>query len=117
MKGDWPLTARCSSLMLGLALYPKLPRSSMKFTNLTMLYSHLSCFRISSLTRVSGKERTGASLLTTIDTYDVNVSPDKRTILLHDQSTLLNSLRVGSMLLFNSVHWNLIAAGILDGTF
>lgn len=44
-------------------------------------------------------QRTGASLLTTIDAYDVNVSPDKRTILLHEQSTLLDSLRVSSILL------------------
>ena len=28
------------------------------------------------------------------DAYDVNVSPDKRTILLHDQGTLLENLRV-----------------------
>ena len=28
------------------------------------------------------------------DAYDVNVSPDKRTILLHDQNILLESLKV-----------------------
>ena len=32
--------------------------------------------------------------LTMPDAYDVNVSPDKRTILLHEQETLLDSLRV-----------------------
>jgi len=98
-RGDRPLTARCSSSMLGLALYLKLPRSSMRFTSLTMPYSRRLCFQISTLTRVSGMQRTGASLLTTIDAYDVNVSPDKRTMLLHEQSTLLDSLRVSSILL------------------
>lgn len=39
-----------------------------------------------------GKSR--ASSLTGIDAYDVNVSPDKRTILLHDQNILLESLKV-----------------------
>jgi DNA mismatch repair ATPase MutL len=29
-----------------------------------------------------------------VDAYDVNVSPDKRTILLHDQGALLESLKV-----------------------
>lgn len=33
-------------------------------------------------------------LLITLDAYDVNVSPDKRTILLHEQNTLLDVLRV-----------------------
>lgn len=28
------------------------------------------------------------------DAYDVNVSPDKRTILLHDQADLLENLKV-----------------------
>ena len=28
------------------------------------------------------------------DAYDVNVSPDKRTILLHDQGPMLESVRV-----------------------
>ena len=32
--------------------------------------------------------------LTFSDAYDVNVSPDKRTILLHDQTSLLESIRV-----------------------
>ena len=32
--------------------------------------------------------------LTFLDAYDVNVSPDKRTILLHDQTNLLESIRV-----------------------
>lgn len=31
-----------------------------------------------------------------LDAYDVNVSPDKRTILLHDQTSLLESIRVCS---------------------
>lgn len=33
-------------------------------------------------------------LLTTLDAYDVNVSPDKKTILLHEQTALLDSIRV-----------------------
>lgn len=36
------------------------------------------------------------ALLTNSDAYDVNVSPDKRTILLHDQGALLESLKVGA---------------------
>jgi len=47
-------------------------------------------------------QRPGASLLITIDAYDVNVSPDKRTILLHEQSTLLDSLRVSMIFLSHS---------------
>jgi DNA mismatch repair protein PMS2 len=35
-------------------------------------------------------------LLIVLDAYDVNVSPDKRTILLHEQNTLLDVLRVSS---------------------
>lgn len=34
-----------------------------------------------------------ANLILDTDSYDVNVSPDKRTILLHDQSALLESLK------------------------
>ena len=33
-------------------------------------------------------------LLTMVDAYDVNVSPDKRTILLYEQNILLDALRV-----------------------
>ena len=36
----------------------------------------------------------GNFLLIVLDAYDVNVSPDKRTILLHEQNTLLDVLRV-----------------------
>ena len=33
-------------------------------------------------------------MLMLTDAYDVNVSPDKRTILLHEQAKLLESLKV-----------------------
>lgn len=35
-------------------------------------------------------------VLMIIDAYDVNVSPDKRTLMLHDQTHLLESIRVCS---------------------
>lgn len=38
-------------------------------------------------------ETVSCLLLTFRDAYDVNVSPDKRTILLHDQGALLESLK------------------------
>ncbi|KAL8968446.1 MAG: hypothetical protein Q9183_002455 [Haloplaca sp. 2 TL-2023] len=41
-----------------------------------------------------------ANLVIDTNAYDVNVSPDKRTILLHDQPTLLNSLRSALVDLF-----------------
>ncbi|KAL9036859.1 MAG: hypothetical protein Q9214_005952, partial [Letrouitia sp. 1 TL-2023] len=41
-----------------------------------------------------------ANLLLDTDAYDVNVSPDKRTILLHDQAALLESLRISLTNLF-----------------
>ena len=37
-------------------------------------------------------------MLTLPDAYDVNVSPDKRTILLHEQNALLEALRVRPLL-------------------
>ena len=37
---------------------------------------------------------TSICMLTLPDAYDVNVSPDKRTILLHEQNALLEALRV-----------------------
>ena len=35
-------------------------------------------------------------VLMILDAYDVNISPDKRTIMLHDQTQLLESIRVCS---------------------
>ncbi|THZ87861.1 DNA mismatch repair protein MutL [Aureobasidium pullulans] len=43
-----------------------------------------------------------ANLIMDTNSYDVNVSPDKRTILLHDQGALLESLRESLMELFES---------------
>ena len=37
---------------------------------------------------------TSICMLTVSDAYDVNVSPDKRTLLLHEQNALLEALRV-----------------------
>ncbi|CAD6581778.1 MAG: hypothetical protein ASARMPRED_000700 [Alectoria sarmentosa] len=41
-----------------------------------------------------------ANILLDSNAYDVNVSPDKRTILLHDQTSLLESIRVSLTALF-----------------
>lgn len=41
-----------------------------------------------------------ANILLDTNAYDVNVSPDKRTILLHDQTNLLESVRVSLTALF-----------------
>ena len=41
-----------------------------------------------------------ANIVLDTNAYDVNVSPDKRTILLHEQTALLNSLRSSLILLF-----------------
>lgn len=41
-----------------------------------------------------------ANLVMDTNTYDVNVSPDKRTIMLHDQTALLESLKTGLTELF-----------------
>ncbi|KAL9615449.1 MAG: hypothetical protein Q9167_000127 [Letrouitia subvulpina] len=41
-----------------------------------------------------------ANIILDTDAYDVNVSPDKRTILLHDQAALLESLRISLTDLF-----------------
>lgn len=38
-----------------------------------------------------------------LDAYDVNVSPDKRTILLHDQADLLENLKVSYSKIFGSI--------------
>jgi DNA mismatch repair protein PMS2 len=43
-----------------------------------------------------------ANLIMDTNSYDVNVSPDKRTILLHDQGVLLESLKEALMELFES---------------
>jgi DNA mismatch repair protein PMS2 len=43
-----------------------------------------------------------ANLIMDTHSYDVNVSPDKRTILLHDQGVLLESLKEALMELFES---------------
>lgn len=42
-------------------------------------------------------------LLIMPDAYDVNVSPDKRTILLHEQNTLLDALRVRPQLVLTRI--------------
>lgn len=41
-----------------------------------------------------------ANILLDTNAYDVNVSPDKRTILLHDQTSLLESVRISLTALF-----------------
>ncbi|KAI4095779.1 MAG: hypothetical protein LQ339_007142 [Xanthoria mediterranea] len=41
-----------------------------------------------------------ANIIIDTDAYDVNVSPDKRTILLHEQTALLESLRIALVELF-----------------
>ncbi|KAL8740813.1 MAG: hypothetical protein Q9190_006521 [Brigantiaea leucoxantha] len=51
-------------------------------------------------TSTSSQKTSNLRLLICPDAYDVNVSPDKRTILLHDQTVLLESLRVSLTDLF-----------------
>ena len=41
-----------------------------------------------------------ANIILSLNAYDINVSPDKRTIMLHDQSCLLESLRDSLTILF-----------------
>lgn len=47
------------------------------------------------------------------DMYDVNVSPDKRSILLHDQNDLLDTLRDSLTALFNSHDYSLPTSQLL----
>ena len=47
---------------------------------------------------------TSICMLTLADAYDVNVSPDKRTILLHEQNALLEALRVRPLLSMTGAH-------------
>ncbi|KAH7022473.1 hypothetical protein EDB80DRAFT_9214 [Ilyonectria destructans] len=47
------------------------------------------------------------------DMYDVNVSPDKRSILLHDQNNLLDTLRDSLMALFDSHDYSVPTAQLL----
>ncbi|KAH7137096.1 hypothetical protein B0J13DRAFT_609202 [Dactylonectria estremocensis] len=47
------------------------------------------------------------------DMYDVNVSPDKRSILLHDQNNLLDTLRDSLMALFDSHDYSIPTAQLL----
>ncbi|KAI0597963.1 hypothetical protein F4775DRAFT_558312 [Biscogniauxia sp. FL1348] len=47
------------------------------------------------------------------DLYDVNVSPDKRTILLHDQTRMLDNLREALVALFESQDYALPASQLL----
>ncbi|KAF7548304.1 hypothetical protein G7Z17_g7146 [Cylindrodendrum hubeiense] len=47
------------------------------------------------------------------DMYDVNVSPDKRSILLHDQNNLLDTLRDSLMTLFDSHDYSVPTAQLL----
>ena len=47
---------------------------------------------------------TSICMLTLSDAYDVNVSPDKRTILLHEQNALLEALRVRPLLSMTGAH-------------
>ncbi|KPM35570.1 hypothetical protein AK830_g11004 [Neonectria ditissima] len=54
-----------------------------------------------------------ANIQLNTDMYDVNVSPDKRSILLHDQNNLLDTLRNSLMALFDSHDHSLPAAQLL----
>lgn len=89
-------TAKCSSSMQGLVDSLRLPKFSMKSTSLTTSHSHLSFLRTYHWTLVRRRNIIIDCFLMILDAYDVNVSPDKRTILLHDQTNLLESIRVRS---------------------
>ena len=93
-KAGRPRIARCSLSMVDHVDCRKLPRSSMKSTNPSMSLNRRSSSQISYWILVYGPLSIFDRSLTYSDAYDVNVSPDKRTILLHDQGTLLENLRV-----------------------
>ena len=94
MKDDRLLIARCSLSMGGLVHYLRWLSSSMKSTNLITSHNHHLSLQTLSLTQVSNIKTPDENVLSLGDAYDVNVSPDKRTILLYEQSALLDSLRV-----------------------
>ncbi|KAK0388705.1 hypothetical protein NLU13_4948 [Sarocladium strictum] len=50
------------------------------------------------------------------DMYDVNVSPDKRSIMLHDQQQMLDTLRACLIGLFDNHEYTVPVAGVARGT-
>lgn len=72
----------------------KSPKSSMRCTKPIIYPSRHLSLRTLCWIPVGTRPRTAGHELTALDAYDVNVSPDKRTILLHDQQALLENLRV-----------------------
>jgi hypothetical protein len=88
------LTVRCSLSTTDPADCLKLLEYSMKSTSPTISRSHHLSSRISYSILVRLLVLLYSCLLIPLDAYDVNVSPDKRTILLHEQNALLDSLRV-----------------------
>jgi biopolymer transport protein ExbD len=68
----------------------------MRFIGLLTLLSRLSLWQISiyPLVGISLNLLTFIYLTSLLDTYDVNVSPDKRTILLHNEGNLILALKV-----------------------
>lgn len=93
---------KCSLSMLDHVDCRRLPRSSTKSTNRSMSLNRRSSSQISYWILVYRPLSVFDSPLTRSDAYDVNVSPDKRTILLHDQGTLLENLRVS--MINQSIH-------------
>jgi hypothetical protein len=68
----------------------------MRFIGLSTLLSRLSLWQISIylLVGLSLKPSNFNYLTGLLDTYDVNVSPDKRTIFLHNEGNLILALKV-----------------------
>ena len=85
---------KCFLSMLDHVDCRRLPGSSMKSTNRSISLNRHSSLQISYWILVYRPLSVFDIQLTHSDAYDVNVSPDKRTILLHDQGTLLENLRV-----------------------
>lgn len=99
---DQLLIVRCFMSILDQVLYPNSQRSLTKYTNLTTCLSRLSFLQILFSTQVGGSVFDGNFYTDVLDAYDVNVSPDKRTIMLHDQAAMLDSVRSSLMELFEN---------------
>ena len=116
VREDRRLTDRCSLSMPGLVCYRNSPECSTMCTNPTTFLNLRSSSQTSSSTQVGVPARIPFSWIDGIlDAYDVNVSPDKRTILLHEQNSMLESLRVRSSI-FALLMCYLTSAGCLGGS-
>lgn len=94
VKADRRLIVKCSLSTEGPVHFLKSPKCLTRSTNPIICPSRHLYFQTLCWILVRTRPRSAGHKLTTLDAYDVNVSPDKRTILLHDQQALLENLRV-----------------------